>query len=65
MTVIIDRFENDFAVVELPDGRFYGLAAYTCARGGRGRCGNNIHRQRRNRKKKEKIKGLMDELWAD
>lgn len=66
MHVIIDRFENGFAVVELEDGKFADMPAALVPGGARE--GDviciSIDTDTTDRRK-ENIKSLMDELWND
>lgn len=65
VTVIIDRFENGFAVVELPDGRFTDLPRTLVPGAAEGDVVTISIDKEETEKRKKKIKGLMDELWAD
>ena len=65
MTVIIDRFENGFAVVELPDGGFADLPRTLVPEAAEGDVVKISIEKEETENRKKKIKGLMDELWAD
>ena len=65
MKVIIDRFEGDTAVVELPDGSFAVLARTLVPEASEGDVVRIEIDAPDTQARKKRISGLMKELWAD
>ena len=64
MKVIIDRFEGDYAVVELPDGTMVDMPISLIPEGAREGDVLVISIDiDETAKRKERIKNLMDDLW--
>lgn len=63
MKLIIDRFEGDFAVVEAEDGKTYNIpkALFHCC--SEGDVLNLEYDEDETKKRKERIKNLMGELF--
>lgn len=65
MKVIIDRFEGESAVVELPDGSFSALARALVPEASEGDVVRIEIDVAETQTRKKRISGLMKELWAD
>lgn len=65
MKVTIDRFEDDFAVVELPDKTFVNAPKQLFFGAKEGDIFDISIDQSTTEKRKRSIKGLMDELFRD
>ncbi len=65
MQVIIDRFEGEFAVVELPDGTRANLPRVLVPEAGEGDVVNITVDPAAKAKRAQAIQGLMDDLFAD
>ena len=65
MKVIIDRFEGDFAVVELPDKTFINVPKQLFLDAKESDVIDITIDKSETNNRKEKIKGLMDELFKD
>lgn len=65
MTVIIDRFENGFAVSEMPDGTFVNIPRVLVPDASEGDAVKITVDKSETKRLKENVKQLMDELWAD
>ena len=62
MTITIDRFEGDYAVVETLDRMMYNIPKELLPDAKEGDMFDIV---RRENFRKEKIKKLMDDVWAD
>lgn len=65
MKVIIDRFENDIAVVEIDVGKTINVPKELFPNALEGDVFNIILDKRETEKRKENIKNLIDDLFID
>ena len=65
MQVIIDRFEGDFAVVEIDEGNFTKMPRLLLPGAKEGDVVNIIIDDNETNLRKRKINALMDELFED
>ncbi len=65
MKVIIDRFEGDFAVVELPSGATCDVPRALFPGAREGDAVSILVDEGETNRRKEKIAKLMDDVWAD
>lgn len=65
MNVIIDRFEGEYAVVELPDGTMANVPKVLFAGAAEGDVFSVVKDEGATKSKKEKIKGLMASLFEE
>ncbi len=65
MKVIIDRFEGDFAVVELPDGEIVDLPCALFADAKEGDIISITVDADETAKRRERIAQLQESIWAD
>lgn len=65
MEVIIDRFEGNFAIVEIQEGIFEKIPKVLLPNAKEGDIVNITINQEKTEKRKEKISKLMDQLFED
>ena len=65
MKVIIDRFEGDYAVVEIDVGKFVNMQKILIPNAKEGDVVEIIVNQEETQKRKEHIKDLMSNLFQD
>ncbi|OQB14776.1 MAG: hypothetical protein BWY15_00928 [Firmicutes bacterium ADurb.Bin193] len=65
MKVIIDRFEGDFAVVELPDKTTVNMPRVLVPGAGEGDVITIEREKACTDERRKKISALMDEVWND
>ncbi len=65
MKVIIDRFEGDYAVVEIDVGKFVNMPKILIPNAKEGDVVEIIVNQEETQKRKEHIKDLMSNLFQD
>ncbi len=65
MKIIIDRFEGDFAVVEMPDKTMYNLPKYLFPDAKEGSVISIEIDVMETKKRKADVEKIMDEVWDD
>lgn len=65
MKVIIDRFEGDYAIVELPDMTMVAVPAVLFGNASAGDVFTIAADSEDTAERKEKIKKMMKDVWAD
>lgn len=65
MEVVIDRFEGDFAIVELPDKRFAEIARALLPGTAEGDVVDITLNQAKTEARKKEIQSLMESVWED
>lgn len=65
MKVIIDRFEGEFAIVEIEEGKFTSLPKIVIPNAQEGDVIEIKIDEKETKHRKEKIKNLMDDLFVD
>ena len=64
--MVIDRFEGEFAVVELPDGRYINIPGCLFPKEAKeGSLVKIVICEKEGGEATAKVKQLMDEVWAD
>ncbi len=65
MKVIIDRFENDFAVIEIENGKTISVPKILFPNAKEGDVISIIVDKEETKKRKEKIQNLINDLFVD
>jgi len=65
MRVIIDRFEGDFAIIEMPNKKFYSLPKSLFPNAKEGTVISIEIDKIETEKRKAVVEKLMDEVWDD
>lgn len=65
MQVIIDRFEGEYAIVEIKEGKFVSIPKVLVPSAHEGDVIDILINLEETKKRKNKIKNLMDDLFID